>query len=212
MRALVRLVVTAALVCAQVWSVVAVAGLIGWGWTLLAVVACVVGGLVLVARQGASVARRARVDLLEGRPATDSAIDGLLVLAAGALLLVPGFLSAAAGFLLLVPPVRSRCRRPVVAWWERRVARGSGSVVGGSGPFPTGGFGFPPGSFRIHTVVVDGGFTTVGADDPFGRRTDGPVVEAEVIDVEVHRPIELPAAGGDPAGGDPGGPVADRPQ
>jgi UPF0716 protein FxsA len=190
-RAFLRLAVLVGLVWAQIWSVLTVARLVGWGWTLLAVAACVVGGLWLVSRQGAAVARRARADLMEGRPGTDAAADGLLVLGAGALLLVPGFVTAALGFALLVPPVRARLRRPLLSWWSRRTARGAGRVV--SGGFGPGGFG--PGVFRFETVVVDGGFP--GPGTPFDRPGDQPVVEAEVVDVEVHRPLELPAGDAD---------------
>jgi UPF0716 protein FxsA len=47
----------------------------------------------------------------EGRIPHREAIDGLLILLAGAVLLTPGFLTDAVGFALLVPPVREKVRK-----------------------------------------------------------------------------------------------------
>lgn len=183
-KAVVVVVALVALAWAQVWSIVTVAGLIGVGWTLLAMAGCIVGGLWLVGRQGASVARRARRDLVEGRPASEAAVDGLLILAAGALLIVPGFATAALGFVALFPPVRALLRPALLRWWSRRIE--SATRPGRFDATPFGGFGH----FTVRTVVVDGGFPVTGGA---ARASDLPAVEAEIVDVQVNRPLELEA-------------------
>ncbi|MDF1753694.1 MAG: FxsA family protein [Verrucomicrobiales bacterium] len=47
----------------------------------------------------------------EGRLPHREAIDGIIILLAGAVLLTPGFLTDAVGFALLVPPVREKVRK-----------------------------------------------------------------------------------------------------
>jgi UPF0716 protein FxsA len=43
----------------------------------------------------------------EGRMPAKEALEGLMILLAGAVLITPGFLTDTVGFLLLVPPVRT---------------------------------------------------------------------------------------------------------
>jgi UPF0716 protein FxsA len=79
----------------------------------------VVTGLVgagLARDQGAAIWSRIHSDLGEGKLPTESMVDGLLVLAAGLVLLTPGLLTDAVGILLLIPPAR----RKVNEWLRRR--------------------------------------------------------------------------------------------
>jgi len=178
-----------ALGVAQLWSIVAVANLVGVLWTAALIAACVVVGLWLVARQGASVLRRAQTDLAAGRSPSRAVADGVLVATAVACLIVPGFVTAAVGFLLLLPPVRSLVRPVLERWWSRRVQRGAGAFR--SATFGAAG----PGGAVFRTVIigdVDPRRGPAGAEvrDPEVPR-DG-VIEAEVIDVRVDSPRELP--------------------
>ena len=79
-------------------------------------------GAWLVRREGLSVFSRAQRELDAGRVPTTSLVDGLLILAAGALLLTPGFLTDIVGVLLLLPPVRVVVRRFLAARYRKRVA------------------------------------------------------------------------------------------
>jgi UPF0716 protein FxsA len=168
-----------ALGVAQLWSIVAVANLVGVLWTAALLATCVVVGLWLVARQGASVLRRAQADLSAGRSPSRVVADGVLVATAGACLLVPGFVTAAVGFLLLLPPVRSLVRPVLERWWTRRVQRGGGAFRAAS--FGTAG----PGGAVFRTVII-------GDVDPRQGPAEAEVLEAEVIDVRVDSPRELP--------------------
>ncbi len=199
MTVLLVLVALALVGLAQLWSIVAVAGVVGILWTAVLMVGCVMVGLWLVARQGASVARRAQQDLAQGRSPNRAATDGLLVLLAGLFLLVPGFVTAAIGFVLVLPPTRALVRPLVERWWARRIERGAAVFRSGAvGGAPFGG------TTAFRTVIIGdvrppGGFAGPGGfGGPVGNATRGPVdgepgiVEAEIVDVQVDRPRELP--------------------
>jgi UPF0716 protein FxsA len=80
-----------------------------------------VAGVFIVRHQGTSAWRRIRVDLERGKVPGASLVDGGLILAAGALLVVPGFVSDAFGLLLLLPPVRAVARRWLRGRFQVRV-------------------------------------------------------------------------------------------
>jgi UPF0716 protein FxsA len=75
----------------------------------------------VVKREGLGVWRRAQRQLDMGSVPGRELVDGILVLAAGALLLTPGFVSDCVGILLLLPPVRAAIRAVVVRRLRRRV-------------------------------------------------------------------------------------------
>jgi len=91
-------------------------------------------GFWIVRRQGMGLLRRAQLQISTGRVPGKEAVDGVLVLGAGILLLVPGFVTDALGILLLIPPVRAGLRALVSRRWRGRV-----EVIhaGYSGPIDT---------------------------------------------------------------------------
>lgn len=101
---------------------VLLAGWIGFGWAVLAALATSLLGLTLVRREGIRAWRGFTAAVNSGQHPGDKVTDGLLGLAAGLLLTVPGFVTDAAGLLLVVPPVRGVARRGVRRWTERRVS------------------------------------------------------------------------------------------
>jgi UPF0716 protein FxsA len=74
----------------------------------------VVGGL-LAKSQGLSIYRHIRRDLQEGIVPTESLLDGLFILIAGALLITPGLLTDIVGFLIIIPISRQ--------WLKKRLAK-----------------------------------------------------------------------------------------
>jgi UPF0716 protein FxsA len=86
--------------------IVWVGGQLGVVDTLGLLILCSLLGALLVKHQGLGVLRRVRAELDAGRLPAAALLDGVAVLAAGALLLTPGFLTDALGLVLLLPPAR----------------------------------------------------------------------------------------------------------
>ena len=89
--------------------------------TLLLMVVVSVAGAWLVKREGIGVWRRAQRQLDTGVMPGRELVDGVLIMVAGALLLLPGFVSDCLGILLLLPPVRAVVRGLVIRRLRTRV-------------------------------------------------------------------------------------------
>ena len=111
----------------ELFVIIQVGEWIGYGPTILLLVAISIAGGLLVKRQGLGAWRRAQAQLRAGEMPAAELVDGALVLVAGALLLTPGFVTDAIGLLLLIPAVRFFPRR-----WARnhRAVRTTGAVYG----------------------------------------------------------------------------------
>lgn len=90
-------------------------------FTVALIVLTGVLGAYLARREGFKAIARLREDLREGRAPAAAAIDGILVLIAGAVLLTPGLLTDCLGFSLLLPAVRERVRRVLTERFRRSV-------------------------------------------------------------------------------------------
>ncbi|MGB8387174.1 FxsA family protein [Mycobacterium sp.] len=98
---LIYAIVELAVMMALVWT-------IGWGWTLLILLASFVLGWGLLAPMAGSHLVRQIGQLQSGRTEPRSAVrDSAAVTMATALVLIPGLVSTALGLLLLIPPIRS---------------------------------------------------------------------------------------------------------
>lgn len=95
---------------------------LGFGVTVLAAVAVSLLGLLLLRREGVRAWHGFRAAVADGQPPGDQITDGLLGLAAGVLLAVPGFVTGAVGALLVLPPVRAVARQGVRSAAERRIS------------------------------------------------------------------------------------------
>ena len=71
-------------------------------------------GSVLLRSQGREVWRRFNAAMAAGRVPHREIVDGVAVIAGGALLLTPGFLTDVVGLMLLLPPTRALVRRVLV--------------------------------------------------------------------------------------------------
>jgi UPF0716 protein FxsA len=81
---------------------------IGWGWTLLVLLATFLLGWGLLAPMAGSQLIRQLAQLRSGLTEPQHAVnDGALVGLAMALVLVPGLVTTVLGLLLLVPPIRT---------------------------------------------------------------------------------------------------------
>lgn len=116
----------------EIYLLLEVGGIIGVGWTIVAVVFTAVLGAALVRMQGFATVNRIRSQMDQGHLPAVELFEGVFLLVAGALLLTPGFFTDAVGFACLTPPFR----RAVIHYLIRR-----GTIVDGrSGP---GGPGEP---------------------------------------------------------------------
>ena len=93
--------------------------LIGFWWTLFLVLSSAVVGMWVLQSQGFAVMRRTMEQLQAGKPPIAPAVDGMFLMLAGCLFLVPGLITDVAGALLLIPKVR----RSFAAWCVRRFLR-----------------------------------------------------------------------------------------
>ena len=105
-----------------------VAGYIGGLWTVGLVVLTAVVGIQILKRQGLRTLLRARKRLETGELPAREIVEGMLIAAAGALLLTPGFITDTLGFVFLTPQLRD----PLAAWviergiWAVQVNRAEG--------------------------------------------------------------------------------------
>ena len=142
-----------------------VADRIGGIQTLLMVVLTAMIGVQVLKQQGFSTLLRANDRIRQGQLPAQEIIEGMLLAAAGAMLLTPGFLTDTLGFLCLTGPVR----RPLAG---RLVAAGA-VRAGGFGSFSSrngsargdDAFGNRPGS---RGQVFEGEYSKVGSEPPLG--------------------------------------------
>ena len=106
--------------------------------TLGMVVATAVIGVQILKRQGFATLTRANQRLQSGQLPAQEIVEGMLLAAAGALLLTPGFITDTIGFVLLTAPLRRQIARSVVR--SGMVKAMDGSASGASfGHFSSGG-------------------------------------------------------------------------
>lgn len=84
---------------------------IGFGWTILLMLATSALGGWLMKREGSRAWRALTSAFESGRMPTDELADGALVLVGGTLLMLPGFVSDVAGLLFLLPFTRPLARK-----------------------------------------------------------------------------------------------------
>jgi UPF0716 protein FxsA len=103
---------------ADIALLVVVAGAIGWASTVALVVLTALLGMLFVRAEGRHTLRKMQRSLAEGDLPTNEAVDGGLLIAAGAFLLTPGLVTDAVGFLLALPltrvPIRVVVKRYVI--------------------------------------------------------------------------------------------------
>lgn len=154
---------------------------IGWGWTLLVLLATFLLGWGIVAPMAGSHLirriRRLRSGVTEPR---NAAGDGALVSVAALLVLIPGLVSTALGLLLLIPPVRSaaapRLGAMAVRTLQRRMPGISYTTAFRADPYPaSNSAGSYPADSGGHGDYIDGEVIDVKDVEPPVRtqRFDG---------------------------------------
>lgn len=87
---------------------------IGLARTLLLLLAMAALGIALLYWQGWSAVRRAQETALRGEVPVGPMLEGVLLVAAGVLLLAPGLITDAFALVLLVPPLRRLIARRII--------------------------------------------------------------------------------------------------
>ncbi len=90
---------------------------------MIVLITGVIGGL-LARSQGLSVQKQIRMDLNNGIIPTDSLIDGMFILIAGALLITPGMITDVFGFSLMVPGFRGWLKKKLKDYFKRKLESG----------------------------------------------------------------------------------------
>ena len=109
---------------AELYVIIQVGQAFGALNTIALLIVISVVGAWLMKREGISVWRRFQRQVETGHVPGREIADGVMILAAGALMMAPGFITDLVGILLLLPPVRAGVRAMVL----RRAARRAGVV------------------------------------------------------------------------------------
>ena len=134
---------------------------IGIGATIVLIVLSALAGSALMRHQGLAVLRRAQASLEQGIFPAIEVFDGLCILLAGGLLLLPGFVTDIFGLLLFLPPLRRGLRYLL---GRQLLARGRITIIEGVAEPAPGPARQPP--------LIEGRFEdlTPGRDDSPRRR------------------------------------------
>ncbi|KUP97459.1 FxsA family protein [Thermobifida cellulosilytica] len=107
----------------EIGLMVLVGSQIGAAWTIVALGALSLAGVLVVRHAGRGAYADLQRALRTGEPPRADLLDTLMLLAGGVLLAVPGFLTGLAGALMALPPTRPALRWAVDGWLRRRLER-----------------------------------------------------------------------------------------
>lgn len=116
----------------EIYLLIQVGGIIGFLPTLFLLFGAAGLGTYLLQTQGWSTWNRVQQSLARGESPADELVNGAVIVAGGALLLLPGFLSDIAGLFCLIPFTR----RLIAAWLVKSRLSVYTSNIPGSGPSP----------------------------------------------------------------------------
>lgn len=136
---------------AEIAAFIAVGDVIGILPTIALVILGTIIGIALLKRQGLAALERARRSAEAGEAPVGPVVDGVCLLVAGVLLLIPGLITDVAGFLLLAPPVRH-----ALGYWIVARVRESGAIR-----VWTAGSPAPPGGRPGGSKTIDGEYEDV---------------------------------------------------
>ncbi|MFC7327157.1 FxsA family protein [Marinactinospora rubrisoli] len=107
----------------EIWVMILIGQQIGVAWTILALFATTVAGVLVTRRAGTRAFRDADEAMRTGTPPRGGLLDTLMLFVGGVLLTVPGFITGLVGLVLALPVTRPALRWAFTAWARRRMAR-----------------------------------------------------------------------------------------
>jgi len=109
----------------EIIILIKLSGIFGVFETLIIVIGTGMWGAYLARREGLRVWNNLQYELRQGKIPADNVIDGLLVFAAGIVLITPGLITDISGFLILFPAnrnwIRNQIKRTIQAKIKRRL-------------------------------------------------------------------------------------------
>jgi UPF0716 protein FxsA len=146
----------------ELWLLFQLSTMFGFWETVLLVLGTGFVGAALARWQGWQALERVRSEMREGMLPAQAIGDGVLIFAAGLLLITPGVLTDAFGLSLLIPPLRKLVMKGLQHWFKTHVR------VQTNAYYADGSSARPPG----RTTVVD-----------------ARVIDAQVVDAEQDEPL-----------------------
>jgi UPF0716 protein FxsA len=98
-----------------------------WMFTLGMIFLAAVAGVALARNQGFRLFTQAQDQLRQGKPPSQTMLEGLLMLAGATALIIPGYITDVFGVFLLIPWTRSLVVKGLKSWLGRQMQ--SGSIV-----------------------------------------------------------------------------------
>ena len=105
---------------AELYLLIQVGSAWGAGNTVLLIILTGILGAMLARSQGLQVFLQIQQDMAKGIMPTHKLIDGLIIFAAGVVLLTPGFITDAIGFFLLWPQGRNWIKHQATRFFKQR--------------------------------------------------------------------------------------------
>ncbi|MCH7751617.1 MAG: FxsA family protein [Planctomycetes bacterium] len=146
----------------ELWLFVQFSGAFGFWTTFALVIGTGMAGAALARWQGWQALERVRTEMRQGMLPAQAIGDGVLIFAAGLLLITPGVLTDVLGLSLLIPPLRKLVLKGLRHWFTTHVR-----------------------------VKTDAFYADQTGAPPPGRSTivDARVIDAEVVDAERDEPL-----------------------
>ncbi len=96
-----------------------------WMFTLGMIFLAAIAGVSLARNQGLRLLTQAQDQLRQGKPPSQTMLEGLLMLAGAAALIVPGYITDAFGIFLLIPWTRKLLVKALKGWLGRQMQNGT---------------------------------------------------------------------------------------
>ncbi len=117
----------------ELYLLIEVGSVIGGLYTILLVLGTGALGAFLAKLEGLRTLGQIQRNLNQGIVPAEEMLDGVIIMAAGLLLITPGILTDAFGFLMLIPATRNVFKRWLRRRFDRATARGRIYTQGGPG-------------------------------------------------------------------------------